>query len=69
MPAVKPSTSVVTPSVSTQVTEPKGQTVWVTGSGKKYHYKTCRYINNTSRELKVDDAKKQGYEPCKICHK
>lgn len=65
----KPSTPVVTPSVSTQVTESKGQTVWVTGSGKKYHYKTCRYVNNTSRELKVDDAKKQGYEPCKICHK
>ena len=43
--------------------------VYVTNSGKKYHRQGCPTIRNSSLiELTEDDAKAQGYEPCKKCY-
>ncbi|WP_154668801.1 ComEC/Rec2 family competence protein [Niameybacter massiliensis] len=65
---VQISTNPTNTIIESTTIQSTGQKVWVTGTGKKYHYKACRYINTTSRELTVDDAKKQGYEACKVCY-
>ncbi|MFD2892615.1 DUF5763 domain-containing protein [Flavobacterium chuncheonense] len=46
----------------------KGQIVFKTPSGAKYHLATCRMVNNVSKELDLNDAVEKGLEPCKICN-
>lgn len=36
-------------------------------SGKKYHKQGCKFLSDDSKQLKLEEAKKRGYEPCKIC--
>lgn len=44
-------------------------TVFVTSTGKKYHYKNCRTISKSKNvtELSIEIAKEKGYKPCKVC--
>jgi hypothetical protein len=49
------------------VTSFKAQTVYVTESGKKYHAKNCDVAKTGKKGLELSEAKKQGYEPCKVC--
>jgi hypothetical protein len=46
----------------------KGQDVYKTPSGKKYHLSSCRMVENVSKKL-VDGAAASRYHltPCKIC--
>lgn len=46
----------------------KGQSVYKTPSGKKYHLSSCRMVENVSKKL-VNGAAVSSYrlEPCKIC--
>lgn len=44
------------------------QTVFKTPSGAKYHLGNCRMVKNVSEEITLEQAKKLGLEPCKICH-
>ena len=41
-------------------------TVYVVEKGKKYHVKNCR-LKQGSHAMKLSEAKKKGYEPCKVC--
>lgn len=51
---------------ASSTTNYNGQTVYVTPSGKKYHYlSTCGGKN--SKPIDLDSAKSRGYEPCKKC--
>lgn len=43
------------------------QTVYVTDAGKKYHAKNCSLVKTGKKGIELSEAKKQGYEPCKIC--
>lgn len=43
------------------------QTVYVTDNGKKYHAKNCDLVKTGKKGIELSDAKKKGYEPCKIC--
>lgn len=45
----------------------KAQTVYVTESGKKYHAKNCSVAKTGKKGIELSEAKKQGYEPCKVC--
>lgn len=45
----------------------KGQTVYKTPSGAKYHLGTCRMVNNVSQKISIDEAAKLGLTACKIC--
>ncbi len=45
----------------------KAQTVYVTESGKKYHAKNCSVVKTGKKGMELAEAKKQGYEPCKVC--
>ena len=42
--------------------------VFITATGTKYHRSGCRYLKDSKRSIGVDDANKQGYEPCSVCH-
>ena len=64
-------------SVSTtesQTTAPPAETqktsieVHITRTGKKYHNAGCGYLSKSDIPIALDDAKAQGYEPCKKCH-
>lgn len=51
---------------ASSTTNYNGQTVYITPSGKKYHYlSTCGGKN--SKPIDLDSAKSSGYEPCKKC--
>ena len=45
----------------------KGQSVYKTPSGKKYHLATCHMVKNVSEKITIEEAKELGLEPCKIC--
>lgn len=45
-----------------------GKTVYITNTGKKYHIDGCRYLKNSKIEIKLEDAKSQGYTPCGVCN-
>lgn len=47
---------------------PKERTVWITASGKKYHKKPDCGNSKEASEISLDEAKKQGFEPCKRCY-
>lgn len=49
------------------VTSSKAQTVYITESGKKYHAKNCDVAKTGKKGIELSEAKKQGYEACKIC--
>ena len=48
-------------------TMPKVPTVFVTETGEKYHLGTCRHLQKSRREISVEEALKQGYQPCGAC--
>ncbi len=41
--------------------------VVITAKGKKYHRPGCHTLKKYVKELTVEEAKKLGYKPCKIC--
>lgn len=45
----------------------KAQTVYITETGKKYHSKNCEVVKTGKKGIELTEAKKIGYEPCKIC--
>lgn len=45
----------------------KAQTVYITESGKKYHMKNCDVAKTGKKGIDLAEAKKQGYEACKVC--
>lgn len=42
--------------------------VYVTGSGEKYHEEDCRYVNDSSKCISLEDAINRGYTPCSVCN-
>ena len=47
--------------------EDETRTVHITESGKKYHAAGCPYLKDSDTEISLEEAKKQGYEPCRKC--
>ena len=41
--------------------------VVITANGKKYHRPKCHMAKKHVRTLTVEEAKKLGYEPCRVC--
>ena len=46
----------------------KGETVYITSSGKKYHRSGCQYLKKSCIEIKKSDAISKGYTPCSKCN-
>lgn len=47
--------------------EPKGNAVYLSQTGTKYHRANCRTLKKTPIKVSRADARAQGYEPCKVC--
>jgi len=47
--------------------KPKGETVYITNSGTKYHTETCRFVVKSKTAISLEDASKK-YEPCSVCN-
>lgn len=45
----------------------KSSMVVITTNGKKYHRPKCHMAKKYVKELTVEEAKKLGYKPCKVC--
>ncbi len=43
------------------------QTVYVTKTGHKYHSESCRFLSNSSIQIKLEDAISRGNGPCSVC--
>lgn len=46
----------------------EGTLVYIAKSGSKYHREGCRYLSTGGSAITLDDAKRSGYEPCKVCN-
>ena len=57
----------VTPEKTPAVPIGDGQIVYITKTGKKYHRESCSSLSSSKIPIKLEDAVKQGYEPCKSC--
>ena len=42
-------------------------TVYVTDTGAKYHRAGCVHLRRSSHPLSLSEARRRGYEPCKVC--
>lgn len=47
--------------------EPKGNMVFITRTGIRYHKGSCRYLRKSSIPIEIGEAEGQGYTPCKVC--
>ncbi|MFT3827666.1 MAG: DUF5763 domain-containing protein [Chitinophagaceae bacterium] len=45
----------------------KGQSIYKTPYGKKYHLAGCRMVKNVSEKITPEQAVELGLEPCMIC--
>lgn len=62
---IEPSPS---PSANKPGSSASGITVWISGSGKKYHSSsTCSSMSNP-RSITLSEAISKGYTACKTCH-
>ena len=59
--------STVTSTTTALTEEQKGDVVYLTNTGTKYHREGCRYLNTSKIEISKSEAIAQGYEPCKVC--
>jgi hypothetical protein len=41
--------------------------VYITKTGEKYHRENCQYLRQSKIEISLDDAIKNGYDPCSVC--
>ncbi len=49
------------------VVNANSQTVYITETGKKYHAKNCSLVTSGKKGISLEEAKKKGLNPCKIC--
>ncbi|MCK5381442.1 MAG: thermonuclease family protein, partial [Candidatus Latescibacteria bacterium] len=59
------------PDVVEEIESPKKDQdeviVYITKKGKKYHREGCGSLSKSKEALSLEEAKKRGYTPCKIC--
>jgi methylphosphotriester-DNA--protein-cysteine methyltransferase len=46
---------------------PGTTTVYITRTGEKYHKESCSSLKKSKIPITLEEAIKQGYEPCKRC--
>ncbi len=57
----------VTDGITEDIEDNKSYTVYITDTGEKYHSSGCRHLSKSKHAISRDDARAQGYEPCKVC--
>ena len=64
---IKTAITVIAFTLFLNISRAKAQTVYITESGKKYHAKNCDVAKTGKKGIELSEAKKQGYEACKVC--
>lgn len=64
--------AVTSPAAYTAQTVPPAQEsdsdmVYITHAGTKYHKDGCMHLNDTKQEISLNEAIREGYEPCAVC--
>lgn len=54
-------------SSSSSASEPKGDVVYLSQTGTKYHRSSCRTLKKTPIKTTRSSARSRGYEACKVC--
>ena len=62
------ATATVQEPTQTKKPDESTRTVYITGTGKKYHSAGCRYLKKSSTPISLKDAKARGYTPCSVCN-
>lgn len=44
-----------------------GTIVYVTRTGIRYHLGSCRHLHSSKIPIEINEAKAEGYTPCKVC--
>lgn len=55
-------------SPSTQKSRANSAIVYVTPNGNKYHRMECKTISGQGKPISIEEAKKRGLIPCKVCN-
>ena len=70
-PGENPVLTGLTPTLEEKTTKAPppldGETVYVTGTGKKYHRAGCQYLRKSQSAKKKSEAIAEGYGVCKKC--
>jgi hypothetical protein len=73
-PCPPPPETTPCPVISTPAPEPltspipRPDVVYRTPSGKKYHRVDCSYVRGKAIPVSLEEARKLGLTPCKVCH-
>lgn len=65
--ALQPTNTLEASAASLTDPQRKEVTVYITDTGTKYHRAGCVHLRRSSHPLALSEAKRQGYEPCKVC--
>lgn len=55
------------PSADIKAAYKDSSVVYVTESGTKYHSENCPHLSESKIPMSLNQAEKQGYEPCSVC--
>lgn len=55
------------PAAGTDKAKKNDPYVYITKTGKKYHNKSCRYLDKSRIRIKLSEAKRKGYKACLKC--
>jgi len=55
-------------SIGKPQAQAKEITVYITKTGNKYHRAGCKYLKKSCIPISLEEAKAEGYTPCKICN-
>lgn len=65
---ISSATAVVIHDVpTTNIEDRDKKIVFVTPSGRKYHYDGCNYLSENKFSITKEEAKNAGYESCSKC--
>lgn len=69
-PSPTPAPTQAPTPVPTVYAEPPstGYTVYITKTGTKYHNANCQHLKKSKIAISLDEARRLGYEACKVCH-
>lgn len=66
-PETKPARVVPEPEPEPVVSATRGDTVYVTKSGSKYHREGCRHLGDDGGRAMERELARKSFEPCKVC--
>jgi len=54
-------------NIQSKTDEVNSDLVYISKTGTKYHKLNCKFLVGESKQITIEEAKRRGLEPCKIC--